>query len=140
MRLMLGHDYEVARWATDKYAAGLAPYIQAMGIVDGEGNIRGAATLHDFNGSNVELCYWGPWTVTRGIARQIAMVCFYGLKACRVSCRTPRGNKIVARHLPKLGFRYEGLARHYYGPTKQHDAIMFGMTLEDAARLLRTPA
>ncbi len=137
MRLVVGQDAAVAQWAQDKYAGGLQPYIQAMAIVDGIGNIRGAATLHYHGGSNIELCYWGPGTLTRRIAGQIAEICFFGLKVSRVTCRTPRSNKIVARHLPKLGFRYEGLARHYYGPTKQQDAIMFGLTLDDAARLLR---
>ncbi len=140
MRLVIGHDAEVMRWAETKYAGGLPACVQAMGIIDEAGNIRGAATLHFHGGSNIELCYWGPHTLTRRIAGQIAQVCFYGLKVCRVTCRTPRDNKVVVRHLPKLGFRYEGIQRRYYGSTKKQDAIMFGMTLDDAARLLRISA
>ncbi len=140
MKLLAGHDVAVAQWAATKYAAGLPAYVMALGIVDDAGNIHGAATLHEFNGSNVELCYWGPSTVTRRIATQIAGICFLGLKVCRVTCRTPRGNKTVVRHLPKLGFKFEGLLRHFYGPTKAQDAILFGMTRADAARLLRLSA
>ncbi len=140
MKLVLGQDALVAQWAMDKYDGGIPPYLAALGIVDNAGVIRGAATLHFFNGANVELCYWGPSTLTRQIAGQIAQVCFHGLKACRVTCRTQRDNKIVVRHLPKLGFRYEGIQRHYYGPTRKQDAILFGLTLEDAARLLRISA
>ncbi len=139
MKLLAGHDAAVAQWAAMHYAAGLPAYVMALGIVDAAGDLRGAATLHEFNGTNVELCYWGPRTLTRAIAKNIAAVCFMGLGVCRVTCRTPRSNKIVVRHLPKLGFRYEGLLRHFYGPTKQQDAILFGMTREDAARLLRIP-
>lgn len=137
MRLVLGHDALVAQWAKDKYAAGLPPYIQAMGIVDDEGNIRGAATLHEFNGFNVELCYWGPGTASIHIARQITAICFDGLKVLRITCRTPRGNKVLVKHLPRIGFRYEGLLRRYYGPTRAHDAILFGALRSDALRLLR---
>ncbi len=137
MRLVLGQDAAIAEWAKDKYDCGLPACTHALGIVDSAGNIRGAATLHYYGGANIELCYWGPRTVTRGIARQIAHICFYGLRASRVTCRTQRSNKIVTRHLSKLGFRYEGLARHYYGPSKQQDAVLFGITLDDAARLLR---
>ncbi len=140
MKLVTGHDAAVAQWAATKYAAGLPAYVMALGIVDDVGDLRGAATLHEFNGTNVELCYWGARTLTRGIAGQIAAICFLGLRVCRVTCRAPRANKVVVRHLPKLGFRYEGLLRHFYGPTKQQDAILFGMTRDDAGRLLRIPA
>lgn len=140
MRLLIGQDQAIAAWAKDKYAAGLAPWVWAVGVVNRAGDLVAAATFHDFNGSNVELCYWGPWSLTRTIAGGIAEFCFYGLGVQRVTCRTPRGNKIVAKHLHKLGFRYEGLLRRYYGPAKSQDALMFGMTAADAERLLRRSA
>jgi|SRR6516164_543777 RimJ/RimL family protein N-acetyltransferase len=135
-RLLFGQDQAVAAWAKDKYAAGLAPWISALGIVDRDNRIVGAATLHDYNGSNVELCYWGPRSLSRYVAGGIALFCFRVLRVNRVTCRTPRSNKIVARHLTKLGFRYEGLLRSYYGPSRAQDAIMFGLLATDATRLL----
>lgn len=136
-RLVFGEDQRIARWAQDKYAAGLAPWFAAVGVVDDAGQITGAATFHDFNGSNVELCYWGPRTLSRYVAGGIAAFCFKLLKVNRITCRTPRANKIVVRHLAKLGFRYEGLLRSYYGPTRAQDAIIFGLIAADASRLLR---
>lgn len=135
-RLVFGEDQAIAAWAKDKYAAGLAPFVAAIGVVGHGQQIVGAATFHDFNGSNVELCYWGPRTLSRYVAGGLALFCFAGLRVNRVTCRTPRSNKIVARHLSKLGFRYEGILRRYYGPEKQHDAILFGLVAADAARLL----
>jgi RimJ/RimL family protein N-acetyltransferase len=137
MKLLFGQDQAVAAWASDKYEKGLAPFIAAIGIVDASNAMAGAATLHDFNGSNVELCYWGPHTLSRYIAGGIALFCFGVLKVNRVTCRSPRWNKPVVRHLTKLGFRYEGVLRHYYGPVKRQDAIVFGLTRDDAQRLLR---
>ncbi len=139
VRLVLGQDAAVAQWAQDKYDCGLPACTHALGIVDDAGIIRGAATLHYYGGSNIELCYWGPTTLTRGIVRQIVEFCFYGLKVARMTCRTQRNNKIMVRHLTKLGVKFEGVARHYYGPSKQQDAILFGLTFADAARILRIP-
>ena len=135
-RIVFGEDHAVAAWAKDKYAAGIAPYVVAIGVANRAGEFIAAATLHDYNGSNVELCYWGPSTLSRYIAGGIALFCFKGLKVNRVTCRTPRSNKIVVRHLTKLGFKYEGLLRFYYGPSKGQDAIVFGLVASDAARLL----
>jgi len=140
VRIVAGHDHEVAAWAQDKYERGLRPYDAALAIVNKQEQIVGAATLHEFNGSNVELCYWGPNTLTRYIAGAIAYFCFRTIKANRITCRTPRWNKPVVRHLPKLGFKYEGLLRRYYGPDRKHDAIIFGLLLSDAERLLRNSA
>jgi RimJ/RimL family protein N-acetyltransferase len=139
MRLVFGQDAFVAQWAIDKYDCGLPACTHALGVVDAAGNIRGAATLHYYGGSNIELCYWGPLTLTRGIVREIVEFCFYGLKVSRITARTQRNNKVMVRHLTKLGVKFEGVARHYYGSTKKNDAILFGLTFDDAARILRRP-
>lgn len=137
MKLVFDQDAIIAEWAKDKYKAGLDPWWHCIGIVDRASQIVGAASLHYYNGSNVELCYWGPRTLTPSVASAIAVFCFGIMGVNRVTCRTPRSNKIVARHLPKLGFKVEGLARRFYGPLKRDDAILFGLTVDDAQRLLR---
>lgn len=109
----------------------------AVGLVDVlTGLLKGAVTFHDYNGSNVELSYWGPNSITRGAIKGLALFCFNSLKVNRVTVRTPRRNKAVTRGLPKLGFRAEGLLRRYYGPHRNDDAVIFGITVEDARRLM----
>ncbi len=139
MQLLFGHDQDIAKWVNDKYQAGVPPYIAALGLVDSN-EIKGACSFHDFNGPNVELCYWGPQTLRRGIVAQIADFCFRGLKVQRVTARTPRGNKSVINGLQKLGFVREGVLRHYYGPYRRDDAFVFGLLAQDAERLLRKAA
>ena len=126
MQLLHGHDLEVATWVHDKYQAGIAPYIAALGLIDGN-EIKGAATFHDYNGANVELCYWGPKTLSLRIVCELTKFCFHGLKVQRVTARTPRWNKPVIRGLEKLGFIREGILHHYYGPYRRDDAFLFAL-------------
>lgn len=135
MNLVFGHDETVAAWAATRYQS-FQPCCRALGIVRGEGALIGAATFHEFNGSNVELCYWGPWSMTLPIARGIARFCFDELKVNRVTVRTARNNRVIKKGMPKMGFRFEGVMHRFYGPNKKHDAIVFGLLREDAKRLL----
>jgi len=135
VHLVFGRDFEVYAWVSKRFGRPVALMHSAIGIMDDFGKMIGAASLHDYNGSNVELVYWGPARLS--LSRQLARYCFEGLKVNRVTARTPRGNEIVKRGLPKLGFIYEGTLRHYYGPFKRDDAILFGLLRKDAQRLLK---
>ena len=46
----------------------------------------------------------------------------------RVTIRTEKSNKIVKRHAPRLGFKFDGTRRDYYGPGA--DALEYYMTAE----------
>ena len=135
MNLVFGHDQSVAAWAAGRYGT-FQPCCRALGVVRGAGPLIGAATFHGFNGSNVELCYWGPWSITLPIARGIAKFCYDELKVNRITVRTPRHHSCLKRTLPKIGFRYEGVLRRFYGPHKRDDAIIYGLLREEAGRLL----
>ena len=136
MNLLFGHDKAVADFASKQTGAPLRAWHHAVGIIDPGGLLVGAASFHDMNGSNVEVCFHGPKCLRASLVRGLARFAFVGLGAHRVTARTPRRNKMVARHLPRLGFRFEGIMRHYYGPTKGLDALIFGLLAEDAARLV----
>lgn len=137
MNLLFGHDKTVADWTSQQTGAPLRAWHHAVGVIDGSGLLVGAASFHDMNGSNVEICFHGPGCARVSVARGLARFAFEGLKAHRVSARTPRQNKTMSRHLPRFGFKFEGVLRHYFGPSKRLDAIMFGLLREDAKMLLR---
>lgn len=134
MNLLFGHDKAVADWASKQFGYPLANWYFAVGIIDKDGLLVGAASFHDFNGSNVELCFYGPGAMTASMLRGLMKFAFVGLKVNRVTARTPRQNRIVIRALPRFGFKCEGVAKHYFGPTKRLDAIMFGIVAADAAK------
>ena len=136
MNLLFGHDKTVADFASRQTGAPLRAWHHAVGIIDPSGLLVGAASWHDMNGSNVEICFYGPKCLRASLVHGLARFAFVSLGVTRVTARTPRKNKMIARHLPRLGFRFEGILRHYYGPTRGLDALIFGLLAEDAARLV----
>lgn len=136
MNLLFGHDKTVADWASKQFGSPLRNWYFALGVIDSAGALVGAASFHDFNGSNIELCWYGPGAMTPTILRGLMKFAFIDLKCARVTARTPRQNKAVTRALPRFGFNCEGVAKHYFGPVKRLDAIMFGLLKADAMKYI----
>ena len=139
MVLLFGHDKTVADWVSKKTGTPLRNWHHAIGIINDDGLLIGCASFHDMNGSNVEVCFYGPHSLNVSIVRKLMHFAFVTLNANRVSARTPRQNKAIARHLERLGFVREGVVRRYYAPQKRWDAMLFGMLKGEAERYLRTP-
>lgn len=134
MRLVFGCDEIVAKWVSQKLRVPIVPPYTAIGVTrDGE-NLCGGAVFNDWNGSNLEVTVYGHGCVTRGNFRAVCHYAFAQLKANRLTARTARVNKRLQRSLPKLGFRYEGICRNYYGPDKRHDAIVYGLLKEQGMK------
>ena len=137
MNLVAGHDKTVYDWACKKFNRPLADYHSAFGLVKGDGPIIGAVVFADYSGTNIEISYCGERAMTPGVVRALMAYCFGHLKVERVTARTPRDNKPMARWLPMMGFRLEGCLRHYYGPHRKHDALIFGLLKQDGMRIAR---
>lgn len=136
MKLLFGHDKIVADWASKKFGKPLRNWHVAIGIIDNSGTLVGAASFHDYNESNIELCFYGPGALRATIVRDLMRFAFNNLCVNRVTAKTPRGNKTVIHGLPKFGFHMEGVMRRYYGPIKRLDAIVFGLLKNDAERFM----
>jgi len=137
MNPVLGHDQTVFDWACQQFGKKLVPCHSAIGLIDGEGKLRGAAIFQEWNGSNIEFSYYGTSPLTRGAVRYLVQYCFDGVGANRITVRVPKRQKTMLRSLPKLGFRFEGVLRRYYGPFRKDDAVMFGLLPTDASRILK---
>ena len=135
--LLFNYDRTVIEWIYKKSNIAVPPFLFAIGVLNKEGVLVGAFTLHEYNKFNIELQYWGPNSLTLVVFKQMAHFLFKHLKVTRVTLRTPRTNKVVLGALPKLGFKLEGVMRHFYGPFKKHDAIVFGITEVEARRYLK---
>jgi RimJ/RimL family protein N-acetyltransferase len=137
MNLVFGDDQRIADWASKVSGSPLRNWNYAVGIIDRTGLLVGAISLHDMNGSNVEFCWYGKHSASLSVVRGMLNFCFNKLKVNRVMAKTPRQNKMVLKHLPRYGFRFEGVMKRYYGPTKRLDGIVFGLLRPDAERFLR---
>ena len=128
MRLLFGHDQAVWQWVETKWGTvGRAPDA-AFGIIDGDGVLRGALMLHAENAWTAELAVYSESAITPKIARSFFKVAFGDLGLWRLQIRTQRDNKAIKKAAPKMGWKFEGVARGFYGP--HGDALLFYMTPE----------
>lgn len=136
MYLLFKNDKVVADWASKKWGKPIPPWYFAVGILDKEGILKGAATFHNYNTSNIEMCYVGPNTLTRKVIRGLTHFLVNEIKIERLTVSVPRKNKLLLKSLPRLGFKVEGVLRHFYGPYKRDDAIIFGMLASEGKKFL----
>lgn len=135
--LLFGRDEAVAQWVARGLKVNFHPPYVAVGVLGSDGALVGGAVFNEMTGRNVDFTYYGPGTLRRDVARKFAHFAFVGLKVLRVTCRTRRRNRALTRTLPKLGFRYEGTMRCYYGASRGDDGIQYGLLASDAGRILR---
>ena len=110
-----GSDELIAAWAFATFKFYPMPVDKALGILSSDGKVVGAALFQNFNGSNVELSYCGPKTLTLGIVRALAQVIVTHFDAARLTVVTSKRNKAFMRGLLKIGFKLEGHQRCFYG-------------------------
>lgn len=134
MRLVLGDDATVASWTEARLGIRLIPPFVAFGIVDDEGVLCGSIVFNGYNGSNIEASVFGTACAQRRFLRAVMHYVFVQLKCLRLTCRTKRSNKTVSRQLTRLGFKYEGTLKNYFGPDRGDDAILYALFPKDAAR------
>ncbi len=106
----------------------------ALGFLDKDGNMGGAAIFLNYNSSNIELHVYGPGCMTRQVLKAIMNYVFSDLKCNRLTAIERRSNKQMLRILPRLGFIYEAVLVSYFGPDKKDDGIVFRITPEQASK------
>ena len=129
--LLFGHDQTVADWVSKKWGKPIPPWYHAIGVLDTDGVLKGGATFHNFNGSNIELCYYGPQTFSLDVIKGLTRFVFNHLKCSRLTVSVPRKNKVLIKSVSRMGMKVEGVLKHYYGPFNRDDAIVFGVLAND---------
>lgn len=137
--LLVGKDELVAAWAFSKFGLHPTPINRGLGILNPEGKLLGAILLQSFNGTNIELSYYGPRTVSAGIVRSIAKIIISEFNAARVTVVTSGKNRRLMRSLLKFKFRLEGSQRRYYGhkDCKRNTGVRFVLFREDIENIAK---
>lgn len=125
----------MAEWVGRQLGLDLSRHAGAIGIIDERGILLGGSALTNRTRFDVEVLLSG--TVTVGLTKATFRLAFEVLGVLRVTARVARRNKQMVRALPRLGFSHEGLARRLCGPTRNDDAILFGLLRSEAARYLK---
>ncbi len=126
MRLLIGQDAIVARWAGERLDGVFLPPFVALGIIDRRGILRGAFIIKALNSTACELSLYSERALTNGVMRSMFEIMFEKFGFCRCVIHTSRRNKAIKRAAPKMGFKFECKATDYYGPNV--DALQFAMT------------
>ena len=126
MKLVFDHDRTVNDWIERRFGyVVLQRPADSVGVIDREGVLRGAFVTTWRNDTTAELHLFGR-TSNDTWKEYFA---FVFSEAHRLEISTSRQNKAIKKAAPKFGFKFEGVAKHYYGPGR--DALRFYMTPDD---------
>lgn len=115
--LLFNCDEAIGQWLLKTKNKPFFKFDRCIGIVNNS-ELVGAVLFHGWNGSNVELSYYGHHTLTLGILRSIALFSLEEFDVARVTCITSKRNRHLMKSLQKIGFKLEGAQRCHYG---KHD-------------------
>ena len=127
--LIIGNDSVIAQWAFTQFNLYPMPFNRVLGIIDKDQKVVGAILLQNYNGVNIELSYYGPRTLTVGIARAIARLALGQFNVARATVVTSKRNRRLMQSLLRFGFKLEGVQRCFYGPedNKKNTGVRFVM-------------
>lgn len=126
----------LGNWYANKLKFDFSPPFSAVGFLN-ENGIQGAALFSDYNGSNIEMHYYGPRCVTRQNFKVVLDYVFNQLKCNRFTVKPYRKDKILIDIVKRLGFIYEGELKNYYGIKSEEDAIIYYMTKIEANKWIK---
>jgi RimJ/RimL family protein N-acetyltransferase len=140
MRLICGHDADIAAWTAARIPhvgepEAFGPCV-AIGVADQDRLIAGVV-YHNFmpKHANVEISFASdtPRWASRGVIRALLSVPFEQYECRRISLMIPHDADRTKRFCGGLGFVREGCVREFFG-ARRHGEI-YGMTLKDYAKL-----
>lgn len=132
MNLIFGQDKAVAEWvAAQAHSKAPTADYSAFGFVNSAGALTGGCVFTGYNGTSIELSLAGRSAATRSGWAAITAYVFDQLGCQRLQMHTNRRNKHTLRMLAgRLGVRYEGVARRFFG---KDDGIVYSLTVDDLA-------
>lgn len=143
--LLFGHDDAIAKWAFETWGLQTQmKFDRAIGLIDNKnGSLVGAVVFQCWNGTNVELSYYGlKPTLSLGVVRCLARDILFTFNVSRVTVSTSRKNRGLMRSLQRLGFKLEGAQRRFYGnrDCNRNTAIRFVLFREALEKFAAFPA
>jgi RimJ/RimL family protein N-acetyltransferase len=97
-----------------------------LGVLDDTGVLVGVFVVTWRCDTTAELHVYGRISIDT--VKAMFRTVFDGWNVYRLEIRTMRANRRVRRAAPKYGFRFESIAKSYYGPG--NDAFCYAMTAD----------
>lgn len=138
--LLFDCDAEVAAWTSATYKLRPYKYEKVIGLLAPNGTLIGGIFLHDYNGFDIEISYFGQNTLSLWLYRCIIRYVILIFDPARLTAVTSKRNRRLIRGMLKLGWKLEGVQRCYYG---KHDCnrntgvrlVMFRDMMEKTAKM-----
>jgi hypothetical protein len=141
--IILGQDARVARWMFEVSNSRPMQFNLAIGLADESGALVGGAMFTNFNGSDAEIHFVGPGTLSRRVVRLIFGITVMQFNLNRLTVHTRK--KSMARGVTKLGAKFECVCKRLYGSTDaaEHAGrryVFYRETMERLAGIQKTIA
>jgi RimJ/RimL family protein N-acetyltransferase len=131
MPILTGHDDAVAQWVAGNLGVTIAPPYVSLGVLGADSVLIGGAVFSGYSGANIDVTIYGPRAMTRAAMRASFGYVFGQLRCERLTARCKRSNASMRRLMDRLGFKHEGTQRRYWGPDRNDDAMVYGMTRDE---------
>lgn len=129
MIFLRGEDAIVSAYVSGQTGDQYIDVMRTLGILNDQGRIVGGFVVTNYTGYGVELSIAGRGCVSRGAWNALGDIVFRELGCQRLSVTTRRSNKRVRKMAPKFKFKFEGIARRFYG---DEDGIVFSLLRDEA--------
>lgn len=130
MPLMLGQDTAVSEFVGR--IVGKPFHADAMastiGVVSPEGRLIGGYVFTGYTGPSIEMSLAGSGVALRSTWGAVLAYVFDQLGCVRLQVHTRRDNARARKQATRLGFRYEGTMRRYYGDCP---GLVYSLTADD---------
>lgn len=128
--VLTGHDAAVAEWVGGKVGKPFSDEMKytAIGVVSPEGRLIGGYVFTGHTGTSIEMSLAGSGVALRSTWAAVIDYVFRQLGCVRLQVHTRRDNARARKQATRLGFRYEGTMRRYYGDCA---GLVYSLTVDD---------
>lgn len=131
MRLTFGAEESVASYLAQKTGAIYTNPFRTIGVWSGAALVTGIA-FDCWTGDCVSISVAGRFFAHRSVKQAIGDMAFGALGCRRLELTTRQSNKIMRRIVGRMGFRFEGIRRLYYG---DENGILLSLLSDEAVTL-----
>lgn len=127
--LLFGHDRDVCEFVGSVVGKPFGDVPKTtIGIVSPEGKIIGGYVFTGYTGPSIEMSLAGSGVALRDTWTAVLSYVFGQLGCVRLQVHTRRDNARARKQATRLGFRYEGTMRRYYGDVA---GLVYSLTADD---------
>lgn len=127
--ILFGHDAAVAEYVGARLGKpfDVSALISTIGVLAG-GRLTGGYVFTGYTGTSIELSLAGSGVALRSTWLAVLDYVFGQLGCVRLQVHTRRDNARARKQATRLGFRYEGTMRRYYGDCA---GLVYSLTVDD---------